>query len=350
MFSRQAKALERFRGDLPDRLVDALTECFGNNEATLYHEGALVLTRGTTANPDRSKYREFYLADGAEAMFAGKAIGIPKWAKTTEPWEWVLNPRSGRMEFWVEARDCLDWQGLILSGTTYQLYLNVTGDNVPDVNVGDTLWYVFAPDGTRVAVPSVKGTVEGSASASDPSHSSSSSESSWSSDSSFSISSDPSDPSLPSTSHSSEPSWPPSWPSVSVSIPDSDPSWPPSWPPESDPPPGDSWPPVDPPTTSDPSAVFPDASTTPMTSLPSYAGGSYATTGAPDEPLWGAMPPPDETAAGELIPRSDRRVVEVWDTCRACPWNRDNLCALSPESGKDWMFFLRCGQCEAKRW
>jgi hypothetical protein len=244
MFGRQVKSLERLRDDLPDRVVDALVEAFGHNEAVLHHEGAIVLNRGTRPEAERAKYGEFYIGEGAEAMFVGRAIGVPKWGKTVAPWVWRINPRNGRNEYLVEVRECTDWQGLILQGTTVPVYLCVTGNNQPDVNVGDTIWFVFDPKGNRVAVPSVRGWGVASTSTSvpDPSMSSSESESIWSSDDSFSLSDDnPSDSELPPDPSDDPPdSWPPDpWPSVSDSVVD---------------------PPFDPPSSTDPSYPPPDPS------------------------------------------------------------------------------------------
>ena len=261
MFGRQVKSLERLRDDLPDRVVDALIEAFGHNEGVLEHQGALVLNRGTRPEAERAEYGEFYLGEGAEARFVGRAIGVPKWGKTVAPWIWRINPRNGRLEYLVEVRESIDWQGLILQGTTVPVYLCVTGDNQPDVNVGDTIWFVFDPKGNRVAVPSTKSFTGTSASGSDPSHSSSESSSVWS-DPSFPTSDpDPSDPSLPSDpSYSEPPTWPPD-PQPSFPYPPTDPPpWPP-WPPPEDPPP---YPP--PPGSYDP--TYPDPSD-PSNSLPS---------------------------------------------------------------------------------
>lgn len=377
MFGRQVQSLERLRGDLPDRVVDALVELLGHNESVLHHEGAIVLNRGARPDADRAEYGEFYLGGTAQAIYEGQALGVKKWCKTIEPWMWWVNPNTNRTEYMVKCRECSDITGLTTTGTEYTVYLQVTGDNVPSLDVGDTMIYAYDRLGRRIAVPSVRSlgvSYSSTSVSSEASRSSSLFSSVWSSDSGFVPSSSSSSWSdLPHTSDGTtgdNPSYsfsniiifPPVTPDSSSSS-TTDPPGPP------DTPDGPFPDPIDPP-------YWPSGSPRPSSYRPpwkysmsswSYSSGwnsslsQWADTGLGGG--WGGgwgggfatldefrLAMQLEDADGDLLPRKDARVLELLDVCKACPNYTGTACRLSPSSGKDFHYFLRIGQCEANRW
>jgi hypothetical protein len=72
--------------------------------------------------------------------------------------------------------------------------------------------------------------------------------------------------------------------------------------------------------------------------------------------LAGVMPnPPSADPSGpvfnaDLLPRTDAQVTLCKAICLACPRYTGTYCRMNSKSARDFIFFLRCGKCEANRW
>ena len=262
MFGRSAALIEILRRHLPEPAVNALLDILAGSLDAVEMRAPLAIPGGqeTGTEQEARPWRDLFLGPNAQAMVKGKAMGIGKWCVTTEAWRMVSNPRTGQNEFLVKCRDCTDEQGLIPQGGPFDVYLQMTGVRLPELNVGDRLFYLFDEDGQRIGFP-CEDAQSSQPSQSDPSSSSSSS-SDWSTSEppssstsepswSWSWCSWPSDSSLSWSSSVSyswgDPSyswsdWPSSWPSWSPSWPSWDPSWPSSDSGGSSGDSGDSWP------------------------------------------------------------------------------------------------------------
>lgn len=163
MLAKHAKALQTLRKHLPEEAVDALAQILSNTTAPIEPAAPMLFNgvAGQSTRPWTAKRtvaatdkNALEVGDNAVALFSGNALGVGKWCKTVADWTVSLNPRSGVTEFRVECRDANDEQGLRTTGTTYTVYLNVTGGAQPNLNVGDSLFFFYAGDGLRVAWPS----------------------------------------------------------------------------------------------------------------------------------------------------------------------------------------------------
>jgi hypothetical protein len=150
MFSRFAKLFDAARGST-SALARALRQVLGNREATLEHEGKVVLSRGPSSTGD-SEWLELNVQAGAEARFRGNNLGVFKWAIVVEEHRHVANRYTQKNEFWIRCKDC-DRDGQNMVGPAVDVRLIVTGANYPDIDIGDIVGYFFDPDRIRITFP-----------------------------------------------------------------------------------------------------------------------------------------------------------------------------------------------------
>lgn len=118
----------------------------------LEHKGQLKIIRNKERS-DGASDRDFCLASGAEAQLTGDVYGPGKWVVTTAAWRATANMNSGRPEYYVKARRCPNRTGMNPSGAAFDVLLQVTGGNEPDVDVGDTLMMFLDSVGQPMAMP-----------------------------------------------------------------------------------------------------------------------------------------------------------------------------------------------------
>lgn len=118
----------------------------------LEHKGQLKIIRNKERS-DGASDRDFCLASGAEAQLTGDVYGPGKWVVTTEAWQATANMNSGRTEYYVKARRCPNRTGMTPFGAALNVFLQVTGGNEPDVDVGDTLMMFLDAVGQPMAIP-----------------------------------------------------------------------------------------------------------------------------------------------------------------------------------------------------
>ena len=160
--TRFAKQLEILHKHLPTEVVNALSSILLSNvpfepKAAVNLDG--IFGQGTEKwlnkrTSQSKKQPALKLGSKALAQFDGPALGVGKWCRTMTHWTTAINPRNSVREYKVQCRDVDDEQALHSTGTTYIVFLNVTGGAKPNLDVGDVLFFFYAEDGQRIAFPS----------------------------------------------------------------------------------------------------------------------------------------------------------------------------------------------------
>jgi hypothetical protein len=151
VLSNQTPLIDQLSGILPDKAVAVLRQLLGAKDTTVQHSGQIVLQRGRRPDQKNAEWAEFWVAPGADARFRGRALGTIKWAVVVAEWEERTNKKTKRRELWVKARGCTTHDGNEKKGGRFEIRLEVTGDAIPNLLIGDVLAYRYDADGVRSA-------------------------------------------------------------------------------------------------------------------------------------------------------------------------------------------------------
>ena len=148
MFSALAKRLDELHGKVAPELIEVLRDILGNATQPLSHSGQVTLNRrnetGVVGEPGEYALE---LPSGSDAHFAGRSLGVLRWAKCMAPSRAIIQPKTGLSANWVRARQFESYRGERVVGPPMDVYL---GEGVAEVS--DIITYGYDEVGVPVHI------------------------------------------------------------------------------------------------------------------------------------------------------------------------------------------------------
>ncbi len=153
MFSAAVNRLDELHGKVAPELIEVLRDILGNATQPLEHSGQVTLNRrnatGIVGIPGEYALE---IPSGSDAHFAGRSLGVLRWAKCMAPSRAILEPKTGLSVNWVSAQQFESYRCERVSGPPIDVYL---GEGLAEAN--DVIAYSLDEVGIPVHIGGIAG-------------------------------------------------------------------------------------------------------------------------------------------------------------------------------------------------